>query len=103
MRFTDSQAKIKQKPKEMLNAADSHYLLFCILLSGKRMNPHHSKDGRTKPASSGKRPGEHVWTSGADVQSVWKKYGWTPPSKKTVDTAVRDRPAANHALRVLRG
>lgn len=20
------------------------------------------------------------WTSGADVQALWRKYGWTPPS-----------------------
>jgi hypothetical protein len=20
------------------------------------------------------------WTSGADVQATWRKYGWTPPS-----------------------
>jgi len=41
------------------------------------------------------------------VQSVWKKYGWTPPSKKGADTPTSDRPrertAANNALRVLRG
>jgi hypothetical protein len=22
------------------------------------------------------------WTSGADVQALWRKYGWTPPSEK---------------------
>lgn len=22
------------------------------------------------------------WTSGADVQATWRKYGWTPPSLK---------------------
>lgn len=21
------------------------------------------------------------WTSGADVQATWRKYGWTPPSE----------------------
>ena len=21
------------------------------------------------------------WTSGADVQSTWRKYGWVPPSE----------------------
>lgn len=21
------------------------------------------------------------WTSGADVQAVWRKHGWTPPSE----------------------
>lgn len=22
------------------------------------------------------------WTSGADVQTTWRKYGWAPPSEK---------------------
>lgn len=22
------------------------------------------------------------WTSGADVQATWRRYGWTPPSEK---------------------
>ena len=22
------------------------------------------------------------WTSHADVQALWRKYGWTPPSEK---------------------
>jgi hypothetical protein len=22
------------------------------------------------------------WESGSDVQALWKKYGWTPPSEK---------------------
>ena len=22
------------------------------------------------------------WTSGADVQTTWRKYGWVPPSEK---------------------
>ncbi|MFM7632771.1 MAG: hypothetical protein ACKO65_05345 [Betaproteobacteria bacterium] len=66
------------------------------------MNQHHPEES-PKPALVGKRPSEHVWTPGADVQSVWKKFGWTPPSKKRADTPLRERPAANHALRVLRG
>lgn len=24
----------------------------------------------------------YTWTSGADVQMLWRKYGWTPPSEK---------------------
>ena len=26
---------------------------------------------------------EFKWTSGADVQATWRKYGWTPPSETT--------------------
>lgn len=22
-----------------------------------------------------------IWTSGSDVQKVWRKYGWIPPSE----------------------
>lgn len=25
---------------------------------------------------------DYKWTSGADVQATWRKYGWTPPSEK---------------------
>ncbi len=35
--------------------------------------------------AAGKGPGEHVWTHGADVQSLWKRHGWTPPSKSRRD------------------
>lgn len=24
----------------------------------------------------------YKWTSGSDVQVLWRKYGWTPPSEK---------------------
>jgi hypothetical protein len=32
--------------------------------------------------AAGKQPGEHRWTPGSDVQSLWKSHGWTPPSEK---------------------
>lgn len=25
---------------------------------------------------------EYKWSSGSDVQALWRKYGWTPPSLK---------------------
>ena len=27
------------------------------------------------------RDSKFVWTSGADVQKVWRKHGWIPPSE----------------------
>ena len=27
---------------------------------------------------------DYKWTSGADVQATWRKYGWTPPSEKMI-------------------
>ena len=49
--------------------------------------------------ATGKRQGEHVWTPGADVQSLWKKFGWTPPSQTRIDYSKRSVPP----LRVVRG
>jgi hypothetical protein len=28
------------------------------------------------------------WSSGSDVQALWKRYGWTPPSEKIVPPPV---------------
>ncbi len=25
---------------------------------------------------------EFIWTTGADVQATWRKYGWVPPSEQ---------------------
>ncbi len=53
--------------------------------------------------AAGKPPGEHQWTSGSDVQSLWRRFGWTPPSeqktriKKPVDTT------QHPPLRIVRG
>ncbi len=40
----------------------------------------------TRPLpAAGKRRHEHEWTHGADVQALWQKFGWTPPSKSRRD------------------
>ena len=31
---------------------------------------------------------EFKWSSGSDVQALWRKYGWTPPSEKIVPPPV---------------
>jgi len=67
------------------------------------MSNTHPTDTTHHAFAAGKVRREHVWKPGADVQSVWKKFGWTPPSKQDAVGAMRERPAANHALRVLRG
>jgi len=28
------------------------------------------------------------WSSGSDVQALWRKYGWTPPSEKIIPPPV---------------
>jgi hypothetical protein len=52
--------------------------------------------------AAGKRPGEHHWAPGSDVQSLWKRYGWTPPSEKhrgDTKTELTPRPP----LHIVRG
>lgn len=42
------------------------------------------------------------WTSGADVQSTWRRHGWTPPSEKRTqffEEPVR-QPAHLYAFKV---
>ncbi len=53
-------------------------------------------------AAAGKRAEEHEWKPGADVQSVWKKFGWTPPSRSRIDYSKRN-PEAPTLLRIVRG
>ncbi len=31
------------------------------------------------------------WTSGADVQATWRKYGWAPPSEKMTPPVIVER------------
>lgn len=40
------------------------------------------------------------WTSGADVQATWRKYGWTPPSDgKTPPIIVEKSPSWEQPMR----
>lgn len=63
----------------------------------------NAKETSLALAAAGKRPGEHPWTPGSDVQSVWKRYGWTPPSKTRIDYSKRGTPMAPPALKIVRG
>ncbi len=54
-------------------------------------------------SAAGKRADEHEWKPGADVQSVWKKYGWTPPSQLRADRLKRSAVPVPRMLRIVRG
>lgn len=41
----------------------------------KLIVPDVERDQRINPLDNFR------WTSGADVQKVWRKHGWTPPSE----------------------
>jgi hypothetical protein len=41
---------------------------------------------RTLPTVPSSDP-HFVWTTGADVQATWKRFGWTPPGTDRVDQA----------------
>ena len=34
---------------------------------------------------------DYKWTSGADVQATWRKYGWTPPSEKMTPPTIVEK------------
>lgn len=76
---------------------------FVFLMRVTAMSNTHPTDTAHHNLATSKVRRDHVWKPGADVQSVWKKFGWTPPSKQSTVSPSRERPAANHALRVLRG
>ena len=33
---------------------------------------------------------DYKWTSGADVQALWRRYGWVPPSGVAAAPVVRE-------------
>ena len=34
---------------------------------------------------------DYKWNSGSDVQALWRKYGWTPPSEKMTPPPVEQK------------
>ncbi len=53
--------------------------------------------------AAGKPPGEHRWTPGSDVQSLWRRHGWTPPSEKKRGTKAPGETTKHPPLRIVRG
>jgi len=53
--------------------------------------------------AAGKRPGEHQWTPGSDVQSLWRRHGWTPPSENKRDIRKPVESIKHPPLRIVRG
>jgi len=43
------------------------------------MNPMPPHSKISYPSVSNK---DFKWSSGSDVQAIWRRYGWTPPSEK---------------------
>ena len=58
-------------------------------IAGKRTEP-------TIPASDPR----FTWTSGADVQATWRRYGWTPPSEKRTSFYEEPVRQPSHLVRV---
>lgn len=52
--------------------------------------------------AAGKRPGEHSWKPGSDVQSLWRRYGWTPPSERP-HTTTKPTEGRRPPVQLLRG
>jgi hypothetical protein len=53
--------------------------------------------------AAGKRSGEHHWVPGSDVQSLWKRYGWTPPSEQRRSSQQPAEIVSQPPLRIVRG
>ena len=43
-------------------------------------------------------PPDFKWTSGADVQALWRKYGWTPPSEHMTPPPMPTQPVTSIAF-----
>ena len=43
--------------------------------------PKPTVGGQPKPSMACDTNSTFVYTTGADVQKIWRKHGWTPPSE----------------------
>ena len=62
------------------------------------MNENHK---RTVPFVPVGHP-DFKWTSGADVQATWRKYGWSPPSEKMTPPPLPPVPEVPAFVPILR-
>ena len=53
--------------------------------------------------AAGKRSGVHQWVPGSDVQSLWRRHGWTPPSEKKRELNTPAEMVKHPPLRIVRG
>ena len=42
---------------------------------------------RTEPSIPANDP-RYVWTTGADVQATWRRFGWVSPSEKALNESI---------------
>jgi len=49
-----------------------------------------------KPSMACDTNSKFVYTTGADVQKVWRKYGWTPPSEYRNDYLFKKNREMSH-------
>ena len=51
---------------------------------------------KPKPAMATDTNSKFVYTTGADVQKIWRKHGWTPPSEYRNDYLFKKNREMKH-------
>ena len=51
---------------------------------------------KPKPAMATDTNSKFVYTTGADVQKIWRKHGWTPPSEYRNDFLFKKNREMKH-------